>query len=69
MRQHPSSTRLELEANRVFKPAELELTEYAKLQKALDDNRERLKSERLAREAAVTTADTGGLPKLKMTSS
>ncbi|WP_298261072.1 hypothetical protein [Bradyrhizobium sp.] len=52
MRQHASSTRLELEANRVFKPAEVELSEYAKLQKAFDDNRERLKSERLAREAA-----------------
>ena len=52
MRQRASSARLELEANRLFKPAEIELTEYAKSQKSFDDNRERLKSERLAREAA-----------------
>ena len=52
MRRHVSTTRLEREANRAFKPAEIELTEYAKSQKAFDDNRERLKSERLAREAA-----------------
>lgn len=41
-----------LRANRAFKPVQHELTEYEKTQKALHDNRERLKSERLAREAA-----------------
>lgn len=43
-----------LEANRVFKPAEPKTTEYARMQKAFDENRERLKAERLAREAART---------------
>jgi hypothetical protein len=39
-------------ANRAFKPVQHELTDYEKAQKALHDNRERLKSERLARESA-----------------
>jgi hypothetical protein len=42
------------EANRAFKPAAVsETSEYAKMQQAVQDNRERLKSERLAREAAA----------------
>lgn len=46
--------RAELEARKVFKSPQPEMTEYAKMQQAFHDNRERLKSERLAREAAVT---------------
>ena len=42
-----------LEARKAFKPTQAETTEYAKTQKAFHDNRERLKAERLAREAAV----------------
>jgi hypothetical protein len=42
-----------LRANRAFKPAQPEPTEYEKTQQAARDNRERLKSERLAREAAA----------------
>lgn len=42
-----------LRANKAFKPAQPELTEYEKTQKAVHDNRERLKAERLAREAAA----------------
>jgi hypothetical protein len=41
-----------LEANRAFKPPQPETTEYARMQKAFHDNRDRLKSERLARQAA-----------------
>ena len=41
-----------LKADRVFKPVAPEATEYAKTQKAFHDNRERLKAERQAREAA-----------------
>ena len=44
----------ELEARKAFKPAEPETTEYARVQKSFHENRERLKSERLAREAAAT---------------
>ncbi|WP_084518762.1 hypothetical protein [Bradyrhizobium sp. th.b2] len=46
----------EREAHRVFKAvrAKEALTDYAKAQKALHDNRERLKAERLAREAEAS---------------
>lgn len=44
-------TRAALEADKAFKPAEPETTEYARTQRAFQDNRERLKMERLAREA------------------
>jgi hypothetical protein len=40
------------EAHKAFKPIQPETTEYERLQKAFYDNRERLRSERLAREAA-----------------
>lgn len=50
LEQRPTS-RAALEAERLFKPAPPETTEYAKTQKAFQDNRERLKAERLAREA------------------
>jgi hypothetical protein len=45
-------SRAVLKANKAFKSAQPELTEYEKTQKAVLDNRERLKAERLAREAA-----------------
>ncbi|WP_074129430.1 hypothetical protein [Bradyrhizobium sp. NAS96.2] len=43
----------EREARKVFREAEAKeaLTDYAKAQKAFHENRERLKAERLAREA------------------
>jgi hypothetical protein len=46
------TSRAVLRANRAFKPVQQELNDYEKTRKALHDNRERLKSERLAREAA-----------------
>jgi hypothetical protein len=51
MFKRTTASRAVLEADRAFKPAEPQTTEYAKAQKALHDNRERLKAERLAREA------------------
>jgi len=47
------ASRAVLEANRLFKPAQPKPTEYAEREKAFQDNRERLKSERLARTNAV----------------
>jgi hypothetical protein len=52
MTQHTPTSRATLQASQAFKPAEAKMTEYAKSQKALHDNHERLKLERLAREAA-----------------
>jgi hypothetical protein len=46
-------SRAVLRANKAFKATQPELTEYEKTQKAVHDNRERLKAERLAREAAA----------------
>lgn len=57
MIQRSRVSRAVSEANRAFKPVPPETTEYAKIQKAFHDNRERLKAERQAREAA----GTGGL--------
>lgn len=53
MKDHPGSRALR-EANRAFKPVEPKkpMTDYAKAQQSLQENRERLKAERLAREAA-----------------
>lgn len=45
-------SRAVLQANKAFKPAQSEPTDYEKAQKAVHDNRERLRAERLAREAA-----------------
>jgi hypothetical protein len=58
MSKRPPASRAVTEANRLFKPAQPETTEteYAKTQKAFDDNRERLKAERLAREASDESA-------------
>ena len=53
MFERRAGSRAELEARKVFKPAQPETTEYAKAQKAFHENRERLKAERLAREAAT----------------
>ena len=46
-------TRAVIEARKVFKPIEPEITEYARMQKSYQDNRERLKLERLNREEAA----------------
>lgn len=53
MRDQPASRAMR-DANRAFKPVETkkEMTDYAKTQQSLHDNRERLKAERLAREAS-----------------
>jgi hypothetical protein len=48
------TSRAELEARKAFKPAQPESTEYARAQQAFHENRKRLRSERLAREAAAT---------------
>ncbi|MGF6312608.1 hypothetical protein ABIB82_006501 [Bradyrhizobium sp. i1.8.4] len=52
-RNRRAPTAAEREAHKVFKAvrAKEALTDYAKAQKAFDDNRERLRAERLAREA------------------
>jgi hypothetical protein len=42
-----------IEAHKVFKPIQPEMTEYERMQKAFQDNRERLKLERLTREEAA----------------
>jgi hypothetical protein len=54
MIERRSVSRAELEARKAFKSAQPETTEYARAQKAFYENRERLKSERLAREALAT---------------
>ncbi len=48
-----------LKANKAFKSAQPEPTEYEKAQQAVQDNRERLKAERLAREAADRKGNDG----------
>jgi hypothetical protein len=50
MFERTTVSRAVLEARRAFKPTQPEKTEYATEQRALHDNRERLKWERLARE-------------------
>ncbi|HLG85008.1 MAG TPA: hypothetical protein VKY22_28725 [Bradyrhizobium sp.] len=54
MSERKPPSRAELEARKAFKPVPPETTEYAKAQKAFQENRERLKSARLARESAGT---------------
>jgi hypothetical protein len=61
MFERRAGSRAELEASKVFKPAQPQTTEYAKAQKAFHENRQRLKAERLAREAA--TAESNLKPK------
>jgi hypothetical protein len=53
MSERTRVSRAELEAQKAFKPNQPKTTEYAKMEKSFHDNRERLKSERLAREAAA----------------
>ncbi|UGY14403.1 hypothetical protein HAP48_0038565 [Bradyrhizobium septentrionale] len=52
-RSRRAPTAADREAHKIFKAVTTKetMTEYAKAQKALYDNRERLKTERLAREA------------------
>jgi hypothetical protein len=59
MFQRTPASRAVLEANRAFKPVQPALTEYARTQKAFDDNRERLKLERLARENTASKQRSG----------
>jgi hypothetical protein len=56
MLQQTRLSRAALEANKAFKPAQPATTEYERTQQAFDDNRARLRSERLAREAAAGTS-------------
>jgi hypothetical protein len=61
-------TKAEREARKAFRQVEAEqaMTEHEAAQKAFSDNRERLKAERLAREAAGTpVAKTKAKPKTK----
>jgi F0F1-type ATP synthase epsilon subunit len=53
MLKDQSSDRAKREANKAFKPAETRkpMNDYTKAQHSFDENRERLKAERLAREA------------------
>lgn len=53
MMRDPPASRALRDANRAFKPVETkkEMSDYAKTQQSIHDNRERLKAERLAREA------------------
>jgi hypothetical protein len=53
MMRDPPTSRARRDANRAFKPVETkkEMSDYAKTQQSLQENRERLKAERLAREA------------------
>jgi len=50
-------TSAELQAQKAFKPAQAASTDYEKSQRAFQENRERLKAERLAREAAAAKSD------------
>ncbi|SIO52052.1 hypothetical protein [Bradyrhizobium sp. Ash2021] len=61
-RDRRAPTAAEREARKVFKAvrAKEAMTDYAKAQKALHDNRERLKAERLAREAEAANRTKAG---------
>jgi hypothetical protein len=62
-RDRRATTAAEREARKVFRQAEAKeaLTDYAKAEKAFHTNRERLKAERLAREAeAAAQSSTKG---------
>ncbi|MCP1843671.1 hypothetical protein ACVIHI_003410 [Bradyrhizobium sp. USDA 4524] len=56
-RERRATTAAEREAHKLFKAvrAKEAMTEYVKAQKAFHDNRERLKAERLAREAEAAS--------------
>jgi hypothetical protein len=53
MSKNQSSDRAKREADKAFKPAKTQkpMNDYAKDQHSINENRERLKAERLAREA------------------
>ncbi|MCS3724993.1 hypothetical protein [Bradyrhizobium betae] len=53
MLKDQSTNRAKLEANKAFKPVETQkpVNDYARDQHSFNENRERLKAERLAREA------------------
>jgi len=55
LKDHPSD-RAKREANKAFKPAKTQkpMNDYAKDQNSFNENRERLKAERLARETKPT---------------
>ncbi|MCC8977313.1 hypothetical protein [Bradyrhizobium acaciae] len=57
-----TTTATEREAHKIFKAVKAKeaMTDYAKEQKALHDNRERLKAERLAREAEAANRTKAG---------
>lgn len=57
IRERKVPTAAEREAHKAFRAGEAKqaVTDYAKVQKAFHDNRERLKAERLAREAEATS--------------
>jgi len=57
MSEQARMSRAELEAHKAFKSAQPKATEHEKAQKAFHENRERLKAERLAREAATQPRD------------
>jgi hypothetical protein len=56
MKDHPAARALR-QANKLFKQANTtkELSDYEKAQQSFQENRERLKAERLAREAKQTS--------------
>ncbi|MHC4044178.1 hypothetical protein CV770_22765 [Bradyrhizobium sp. AC87j1] len=64
MLRDQSSDRAKREANKAFKPVKTQkpMTDYAKDQHSLNENRERLKAERLAREAKSKELLEKGLP-------
>ncbi|MHC1948867.1 hypothetical protein IF803_31495 [Bradyrhizobium sp. UFLA06-06] len=61
-RDRRAPTAAEREANKAFKTVRPKdaMTDYAKAQKAVHDNRERLKAERLAREAEAADRTKAG---------
>ncbi|WP_076860677.1 hypothetical protein [Bradyrhizobium mercantei] len=61
-RERRTTTAAEREAHKIFKAVKAKeaTTDYAKEQKALHDNRERLKAERLAREAEAANHTKAG---------
>ncbi len=61
--RRPPLNRVEREARKAFRAAEAvkAITEHDKQQKAFHQNRERLKAERLAREAKTEAADDQGI--------
>lgn len=58
MIKNEANSRRMREANNAFKPIgkDKPVTDYAKAQQSMSDNRERLKAERLAREAGAKDA-------------